>query len=53
MKSDDEIYTKRDAWETFKKSGKVSDYLIYNSMSGNERYGTDKNKGNSNITDTV
>ena len=53
MKADGETYTKNEAWETFKKSGKVSDYLIYNSIGGNEHYGTDKDKGNSNSADAV
>ena len=44
--------SKNEAWETFKKSGKVSDYLIYNGISGAELYGNDKNKGNSDFTDS-
>lgn len=37
---------KKEAWETFASSGKVEDYLKYNSLKG-ETYGNDKNKGDS------
>ena len=45
--------TKSEAWEAFKKSGKVSDYLIYNGKSEAEIYGNDKNKGNSDFADSL
>ncbi|GEM_PF-2885870 len=44
---------KSEAWEAFKKSGKVSDYLIYNGKSEAEIYGNDKNKGNSDFADSL
>lgn len=37
---------KQQAWESFTSSGKVEDYLIYNSLKG-EAYVDDKNKGDS------
>lgn len=38
---------KKQAWETFTRSGKVEDYLAYNSLNKGEAYDNDKNKGNS------
>ena len=42
---------KQQAWESFTSSGKVEDYLIYNSLKKGEAYGNDKNKGNSGFGD--
>ena len=41
---------KQKAWETFTTSGKVEDYLKYNSLKG-ETYGNDKDKGHSGFGD--
>ncbi len=38
---------KQEAWNTFLNSGKVEDFLNYNSISKGETYGNDKNKGDS------
>lgn len=48
MKNKDDIEQK--AWQTFTESGKVEDYLNYNSLKG-EAYGNDKNKGDSGFGD--
>ena len=39
------------AWNTFTASGKVEDYLKYNSIDKVDGYGNDKNKGDSSCGD--
>lgn len=38
---------KNQAWQTFLQTGSVGDYLRYSSFSKGEKYGNDKNKGDS------
>ena len=41
---------KEEAWNTFYKSGKIDDFLTYNSISKGENYGYDKNKRDSDFS---
>ncbi len=40
---------KEEAWNNFYKSGKINDFLTYNSIAKGEIYEYDKNKGNSDF----
>ncbi len=38
---------KEQAWNTFCSTGRVEDYLSYNSLNKGDTYGNDKDKGDS------